>query len=374
MSNCSSAGHPTGLVDVAVLKSWDFGEWREQYGNGSALPYRIDHLREFGLEPRWTDAVHQPHWVDSRVGGVVRRVESATVPFAQAGLMARRVRAAPITLAMFESEANALAVARRVWPGTDRRVFAVMTCWLAHLLTVGGRARRSAYRWAYRSVDRLYCLSDNQAAILADQLRLPEDRVRFLPFGVDDETFRPTAESDGGYILAVGRDRGRDWTTLLRAVDGIGVPVKLCCRPRDLAGLRIPAGTEVLGYVDRNTYRDLLGRARAVAVVAHPVVYPSGQSVLLEAMAMGRACVVTATEALAGYVTDGVTTLTVPVGDPAAVRERLVQAAADDALRARLGRAARRSVEESFTARRMWQTVADDLLNLRTTRWKREAR
>jgi glycosyltransferase involved in cell wall biosynthesis len=126
----------------------------------------------------------------------------------------------------------------------------------------------------------------------------------------------------------------------------------------------VPAGVEVLGYVDREVYRALLGQARVLAIAARPLVYPSGQSVLLEAMAMGRAVVVTDSEAIGGYVADGVTALTVPSGDPSALRQRIVDAAGDDALRRRLGQAGRGAVEQMFNARRMWGTVANDLLEL----------
>jgi glycosyltransferase involved in cell wall biosynthesis len=295
----------------------------------------------------------------------VRRAETVAVPFAQTAVLARTIAAAPVTLAMFESEANALAAARRLWPGSRSSTLAVVTCWLAHLLAGAAPARRAGYRWAYGAVDRLYYFSENQAPVLEEHLGRGAARARFVPFGVDHETFRPAGAGDGGYVLVVGRDRGRDWRSVLAAVDGLDLPVKVCCRPQDLGGARVPPGVEILGYVDRDTYRRLLGRARVVAIATRPVVYPSGQSVLLEAMAMGRAVVVTATPALEGYVDDGVTALAVPPGDAGALRRRIEEAAGDDALRRRLGAGGRAAVEDRFNARAMWAAVADDLLELR---------
>jgi glycosyltransferase involved in cell wall biosynthesis len=199
---------------------------------------------------------------------------------------------------------------------------------------------------------------------LAEHLGLDTDRLRYLPFGVDDETFTPTTQEEGDYVLVVGRDSGRDWATLFSALEGIDLPVKLCCRLRDIEGLRVPATVDVLGYVDRATYRYLLGRARLVAIATKPLLYPSGQSVLLEAMAMARAVVVTGTPALADYVADGETALVVPPGDAEALRDRLVEVARDDVLRAEVGRKAREAVEHSFSARAMWGAVANDVLAL----------
>jgi glycosyltransferase involved in cell wall biosynthesis len=128
--------------------------------------------------------------------------------------------------------------------------------------------------------------------------------------------------------------------------------------------LRVPAGIDVLGYVDRTVYKRLLGRARVVAIASKPLLYPSGQSVLLEAMAMARTAVVTETTSLAGYVADGVTALCVPAGDAGAMRRRILEAAGDSDLRAHVGRNARDAVERSYSARAMWATVAADLLAL----------
>lgn len=349
---------------MALLKSWDFGDWRSRYGQGWQLPYRMDHLERHGLRLQWTDALHSRRWQGSPAAAVVRRAEAAGVPFAQAALMARAMSASPVTLAMFESEANAVAALRAGWPGRRRSALAVVTCWLAHVLAGCGGSRLGGYRWAYRSVDRLYYFSANQGPVLDERLGLGAGRLRLLAFGVDDESFAPTGEPDGDYVLVVGRDGGRDWPTLFRAVEGVGMAVKVCCRPRDIAGLDVPAGVELLGYVDRDEYRRLLGRARVVAIAAKPVVYPSGQSVLLEAMAMGRTVVVTSTPALEDYLSDGETCLTVPVGDPSALHERIVEAAGDDELRGRVGRAARAAVERSYRAETMWTTIAADLLQL----------
>jgi glycosyltransferase involved in cell wall biosynthesis len=213
-------------------------------------------------------------------------------------------------------------------------------------------------------VDRLYYFSRNQGPVLARHLQFDPDRLVYIPFGVDDETFIPKREEDGDYVLSVGRDSGRDWSTLFAAFEGIDLPVKLCCRPRDIAGLRVPTEIEMLGYVDRTTYRELLGRARVVAIATKPLLYPSGQSVLLEAMAMARTVVVTGTAALEDYVEDNVTALVVPPRDAEALRRRILEAAGDDNLRSHIGQNARASVERSFSARAMWATVANDLLAL----------
>ena len=355
---------------MTVLKSWDFGSRSSGEGQRRKLPYRMDYLEEQGFVLNWTDAVHGPSWQRARAYAPLRQLESLTFPFVQTVLDLPKIRRSPVVLAMFESEGNALAAARRASPRRPTSTMAVITCWLADVLSRSSSARRRAYRWAYRSVDRIYYLSENQGPVLAEQLDARPEQLAFVPFGIDDETFAPACapDDDDGYVLVVGRDRGRDWTTTFDALRDLKSPVKVCARPADLHGCSVPENVEIVGYVDRDVYRTLLGRARVVVVATRPVLYASGQSVLLEAMSMGRAVVATDTPALAGYIQDGATALAVPPGDAAALRERIRDAMEDDALRRRLGTAGREAVERSYSAKAMWATIGSDLRTLVSVR------
>lgn len=364
MSNSSDPGQGySERLDVAVLKSWDFGAWQGTFGSDQ-LPYRIDHLYRRGIRLHWTDRLHEARWQASRTSAVFRRIERAGVPFLQTLLLAREIRRSDATIAMFESEGNFLAIVRNLLPGNPRAPLIVISCWLGDLLGRISSARLKAYRAAYRSVDLLYCFSRNQVDILQEALDLSHERVRFLPFGVDVDTFSPVGRSDGEYVLAVGRDRGRDWATLFRAVEGLDAPVKVLCRRSQIANLAVPSNVEILGHVDRETYRQLLGRAAVVAVLTLPVSYPSGQSVLLEAMAMARTVVVSRTPSLKEYIRDGRDCFGVSPFDADAARARIEEALTDSSLRMKIGAAARTRVESSFDSRLMWDAVADDIYRL----------
>lgn len=351
---------PGPALPVALLKSPDFAAGT---GDGApGLPYRIDHLEECGIRLHWTDAPHRRPWTWPPVAAAVRAQHRLGPPLLQTVALAPRLARCPVTLAMFESEANALAVLRRAGVPPFRRTrLAVIACWLAELLPGLPARRRAWYRLAYEQVDRLFFFSSNQRPILAEHLGLDDERLRFVPYGVDDEYFRPAGGAGGGFVLAAGRDRGRDWPTTFEAVRGTGLRMKVLCRPRELAGLDIPTEVEVVGYVDRAAYRDLLDRAEAVVVATHERAYPSGQSVFLEAMAMAKPCVVTETPAMADYLRPGTNAVGVPRGDAAALREALVRLGADPDLRSRLGTAAAADVRSRLTARRMWHTIGAEL-------------
>jgi phosphatidyl-myo-inositol dimannoside synthase len=97
---------------------------------------------------------------------------------------------------------------------------------------------------------------------------------------------------------------------------------------------------------------DVAAHLAAADVVVSPSRGAEGQGLaVLEAMAVGRPVVVTAAGGQAESVEDGVTGLVVAPGDRAALTAALARLAADEALRLRLGEAARTEVARRFSRR-----------------------
>ena len=329
----------------------------------AGCPIRRNHLERHGLVVHWTDAVHETQWVESRSGAIVRRLEAATVPFAQAALMSRRCawlpspspcsRARPTPSPRPDGPGRGKTAAPSPWSPAGLHTCSPLAAPYGEPPTAG----RTSLWTASTTSPKIRVRSSLSSCVCR------ATGSGTCPLVSTTSSSAPPVNQTATTSWSSGEIEG--WTA--HPAQGCGRnrhAVKICCRRRDLEGQVVPSGVEVLGYVDRDVYRDLLGRARVVAIAARPLVYPSGQSVLLEAMAMGRTAVVTQTEALAGYVSDGGTALTVAPGDASALRERIVEAASDDDLRCRLGLRGRDAVERTFNARRMWETVAHDLLDL----------
>ena len=354
---------------VAILKSPNYEKFRRQRDDGG-LPYRIDYLRRYGYEPLFSDVRYRSPWTASWLRPAVDRLEALGVPTLQTLAMAPRLVRNDAVLAMFESEGHLLAMARALrFPMSRRPPMVVISCWLSFLLPTVGQTRLTWYRRMYRAVDGIVVFSTNQLEPLARMLDVDDHAVHYVPFGVDSDWFAPRSVGpDDGFVLAVGRDRGRDWPTLLAAARATGLPTKIACRPSDITGLAVPDNVELLGYVDLESYRSLLHRARVSVVATSDRPYPSGQTVALESMAAAKATVVTRTPSLIDYLDDGINALTVPAGDVPALANAIREAFEDAVLRDRLGSGARAAVERSFNARAMWAGVAailDDLSSRR---------
>ena len=97
-------------------------------------------------------------------------------------------------------------------------------------------------------------------------------------------------------------------------------------------------------------------RSRFVVLPLVDTELPSGPLVLLDAMAHGKAVVVSDVGGSRDYVTDGVDALLVPPGDSLALTNAIDRVAADQDLRSRLGAAARKRASE-YSSEDFWQEL-----------------
>jgi len=231
--------------------------------------------------------------------------------------------------------------------------------------------RIPAERRLAREVDLVLATCTDEVAELA-ALGAPSGRVRIVPCGVDTTLFRtrgPAApRGDRFRLLTVGRLVERKGVaTVLRAlaelVPALDAELVIVGGPGS-AGLatdpevqRLTALAARLGIADRIRFTGRLPAPQVAAhhraadvVVATPWYEPFGL-VPLEAMACGRPFVGSAVGGLLDTVRDGENGLLVPPRDPTALVAALRLMAADPALRARLGAAARRRSLRYDTAR-----------------------
>ncbi len=199
--------------------------------------------------------------------------------------------------------------------------------------------------------------------------RLPLDKLRIIPYGVDLEAWqRPPDEEiarrrhklgiapNDVVVGTVGRlVEQKDYPTLLRAV---------VLARREVPGLRLVVAGDgplrrpleqlagELGIADRVVF---LGHCVQVAPVLHSfdlfvlasVFEPFGVA-LLEAKAAGLAIVATKVNEVPHLLRDGASGLLVPPGDPERLAETLVRLARDPALRQQFGQAALAEMQADF--------------------------
>jgi glycosyltransferase involved in cell wall biosynthesis len=222
-------------------------------------------------------------------------------------------------------------------------------------------ARQRVVRWVFNRSARVVVLSDAWAAwtrtITANPgLRVLYNPVVQAPQAASTDQGKPMAPCR---LLFLGRMGERKGTfDLLKAVAQAraqGADVQLALGgDGDRAGVKALAATlgitpqvELLGWVRGEDKQRQLAQASVFVLPSYHEGLPMG---ILEAMAAGLPVLSTPVGGIPEAVSEGVEGHLVAPGDVAALAARLVQLAADPALAARMGQAAREKVARCFAA------------------------
>lgn len=251
-------------------------------------------------------------------GGLLGRLEAKTRPFGdwRQGWRATRSEACGY-LSLSEKAALAPALLDRRRPHLA----------VAHNLTTARRRELQRRTHWLERLHRIVVLCRTQEAYLRGEVGLSAERVRFLYDKVDHRFYSPSDAPPEGYVLSVGQTR-RDYATLFEAIRDLRVrTVVVASSPwtgEDSRLSEIPAEVVVRSGLAYRELRDLYDRASVVVVPLEPDLdFAAGVNGVLEAMAMSRPLVVTATPGIADYVEDAVTARLVPAGDAGALQEAI---------------------------------------------------
>jgi starch synthase len=252
-------------------------------------------------------------------------------------------------------------------------------------------------RTALELADAVIAVSRETRADVLRLFRVDPEQVHIIHNGIDAALYQPVASDealarhgvarDRPYVLFVGRvTRQKGIIHLVRAIDQIdpAAQVVLCAGAPDTPEIAAEMTAAVADVQSRRPgviwIREMLPREEVIQLYSHaavfccPSIYEPFGIINLEAMACGTPVVASAVGGIPEVVVDGETGLLVPVAlpaagqfeplDPAGFSRDLAAAInrllADPALRARMGRAGRRRVEEHFA----WSTIARRTVDL----------
>ncbi|WP_322494971.1 glycosyltransferase family 4 protein [Chloroflexus sp.] len=206
-------------------------------------------------------------------------------------------------------------------------------------------------------IDRFIVDSPWQQRFISERWYIPPQRAPYLPVTVDEQFFhprhappRPTVRLQ---IVVVGFKQ-TDYQTLLQAVAGLHIDVVVAA-----AGLWIthgnsngahpfPPNVRIQAFTPLEL-RQLYSDSRFVVMLLEPVDAQVGSCAILEAMAMERAVICTRIPGQSDLVVDGVSGISVPPRDPAALRAAIEQLLAEPGTAAQMGRMGRQLVEQRLS-------------------------
>jgi glycosyltransferase involved in cell wall biosynthesis len=172
---------------------------------------------------------------------------------------------------------------------------------------------------------RIIAVSDFTRRELVDLLRIPDDKIRVVPNGVDAEFTPEGPAAEGEYVLAVGTlEPRKNLRRLVEAVRDADLELRVV-GSRGWGGVEVGGnGVRWLGEVGD---AELARLYRGAVCVAYPSVYEGFGIPVLEAMACGAPVVTTRGSAME-EIADGAAVL-VDTSDPAEIAAGIERAAAE---------------------------------------------
>jgi glycosyltransferase involved in cell wall biosynthesis len=204
------------------------------------------------------------------------------------------------------------------------------------------RAKYALMRFLFRSVHRVVVSSLGEVAYYTRAFRWPASKAVYVPVHTSPDLLERAPLEEESFYIAAGRSF-RDYDTLVRAIEGTQLEVVIVGGRGIAERYAAVPGVRTLENIPPSELETLYRRARAVIVPLEDRAISTGQSVVLQAMALGKAVVATRTTGTVDYIEHMKDGLLVAPADAAALREALL-VLHDPALRRLLGAGARARV------------------------------
>jgi len=227
---------------------------------------------------------------------------------------------------------------------------------IGHRLSTGKKRVFFKRLHVHRQMDTIFVYASTQREYAQKHLGIPGEKIALIAFHADQSFYRPLPDVavDPNKICSAGLE-WRDYPTLIAAVEDLPeLTVKLAAaspwskHTDETASRTLPANVSARRY-EYSALRDLYASANFVVVPLYENDFQAGVTTLLEAMAMGKAVIVSRTTGQSDVVIDGENGLMVAPGDVAGWKQAILRLQTDGTLRERLGRNAVSWVQENAT-------------------------
>lgn len=205
------------------------------------------------------------------------------------------------------------------------------------------RLKYSLMRFMFRSVDRVICSSRSEADYYNHEFGWETGKAQFVPILTSPRCLEhPYPDAVESYLFAAGRVF-RDYRTAIDAVKG--TPFKLIIVGAAGVTQQVVGNEQVQVFeeIPLEQFTRLMRRAAAVVVPLVDKKISTGQTVILQAMAMGKLVIATRTAGTEDYIDHMVDGLLISPGNVEEMTSAM-NAAADPELRRNCGDRARERI------------------------------
>ncbi len=205
-------------------------------------------------------------------------------------------------------------------------------------------------------IDKIVLWTSKHRDFAINELGIPPSKIAFIRYYVDQKFWRPM-DRKTDMICSAGVEM-RDYPTLIEAMKGLDIKCHIAAGiARGKLFSTVTAIQEqgplpetiTVGKMSPTELRDLYARSRFVVIPLLQSDSDNGLTVLLEAMAMGKAVICSRIRGQVDVIQEGKTGIFVPQGDPKALREAILHLWNNPELAERMGREGRAYIEKNNT-------------------------
>ncbi len=269
-----------------------------------------------------------------------------------------------------------LACLLRLFGGTGSRPGHVM---IAH--RPSAPKKRRLLLFANSRIDEVIVYSDFQYSYLERTIGVATDSLHLIPFHADENFFKIRAQESCPPTILPGSSPNtcrlicsagmewRDYPTLIEAVRSQNVELRIGAfspwsRSKNILNRGdIPPNVSIHQY-SYSELRDLYESCSLVVVPILQTDFQAGITGIIEAMSMGKPVIITQTIGLPDILQNDRNSILVPAGNVEDMRRAILDLLNNPAKAARLGKQARKDVEESLTLNNWVERIANIVVKM----------
>lgn len=200
-----------------------------------------------------------------------------------------------------------------------------------------GGLKRALARFAAKGVDVFIVHSPTEVPSYADYLGVAVHRVKFAPLQRGQIQIPRVENLTAPFVLAMG-SAGRDYNTLVAAVDRLGIPTVIVTRKDIIESLPKSEHVTFRHSMSEVECLELLATARFSVTPLGNLTTASGQVTFINSMMLGVPLIATRCPGTEGYVEDGVTGILIEPFDGAGMEQAIMSLWTDADRRAELSK------------------------------------
>jgi glycosyltransferase involved in cell wall biosynthesis len=206
--------------------------------------------------------------------------------------------------------------------------------------TLMARIKYMIKRIIYSSINTAVCSSTKEVSYYQKAFGWNDDKIKFIPFHCDPSYLKYEFIESGNYVFSAGRTF-RDYDTFLDAAKEINYPVIIAASPWNINKKKVFKNVSVKYDIPLFDLDKIMSKSKVVVIPLDDKNISTGQSVILQAMAMGKAIVATDTSGTMDYIKHFYNGLLVPPRDSRKMKQAIEYLLKNESERVRIGKNAR---------------------------------